>query len=357
MVSFSFLGRTEKLLHRNNDYELWEDLKDNLQYVRLSDQGTRKIVKRYEQQYNLHNKIEVITINAPNLETHYADSHTNSLIADAINDRKHSVSGSKGFIFCVKNKNGYVAHSFPVIIDRVSNNDFSIKSPDDIIGIDSDQVEKQKYNSWQKDYHSCTVFAVNWMKHKLFDKSDNLHFKQSVKTAQDHIKPKYVDSDLDINAKAIFKGHDYARRLQSKHRELLNDKTKTLLEKIDKQRGKDHHLSDTQTKNTQNQQTTQPSIATKSSLILASALSIGGIVSAALAAPLVAIIGLFSISLMLYAASAFSHNEDIKYNKKSQPPLIQHISSETSQLNSEPERKWQERYENKVDNSKQMTRG
>ena len=62
---------------------------------------------------------------------------------------------------------------------------------------------------------------------------------------------KFLDSfDKDVNLKAFYKGHDYARKINPKHLDLLDEKTRKIIEEIDlirksfKEKEGDSHFGD-----------------------------------------------------------------------------------------------------------------
>lgn len=247
LKSFVFKGVKQDLLYRDHNYELWEDSADHIQYVRLCENGVKGVIKQYQKKYNLSDDIEIVTINHNKLTNHYVSGneydYVYQKIMNQINNDKHSIKNKKGFIFCINNNDGYIAHTIPVFVERGSDNQVMLKSPDNIISneknnnfdIKIDNEEIEKYANWQKDFHSCTVFAVDWLKHQLTDKSNNLHFYQSVSgDKSSYLKPKYMlyHNNKTINGKAVFKGHDYAKKIDDSHESRINTQTQNLLDSI-----------------------------------------------------------------------------------------------------------------------------
>jgi len=249
------------LISENQNYELWEDSEEagdgGLRYVRFRGPGLRKIVNNY--QTDLRYKDNNIRIDVIDFDDLQSEEETINAIAGTLADDE-----SRGFIY-LEMDDGLVNHAAPffltkkgemtTLVNFENDPDCDLsKLREDIIvkkiNPAKDYFYKSDFGS-QADLHSCTVFALNTLKH-CFDpefinrlKTEEGEYIDLPKTSLGQTKPhksflpedkkeKYFISER--NYKAFYKGHDLAQKLNPYHNEGLNKITAMSVEVVDSRR-------------------------------------------------------------------------------------------------------------------------
>ncbi len=230
-----------------------------LEYARIEVDGLCEIAKQYNQDpryrsYNLSLEIE-----------EFPFQKTEEFYKKLKEKIDHLQEGEvRGVVFVEKYEQevGYY-HAAPFIIARVQGrtilvNFEPVKNPK-ILGAANIFKECRKYFYLQKDENSCAIFSINTLKNCLCDSEFLAQLinpevkilelpKEIMGQGSDYLRAltgekreKYGHSIPQLNykclnLKAFYKGHDYARRINPFHLDLLSKNTRDLILKIDKKR-------------------------------------------------------------------------------------------------------------------------
>lgn len=270
-------------------YELHQDFKvGGIKTVSLKKQGQEAIARFYKKKYNLD--IEILEHN-----DFYNERARFGCLYDKITQMAESMQNGEvgGLVFTPKDsgKDYNEYHAYPYIVAKKDNKiillnfvhhdpypleiwiknegvwPFVFKTVEDFddVRLNAPDAVKLKF---QKDDFTCATFALNTIKNCLNDESfladllsekDTLHLRKSViaegrfyidKMSNDK-REKYVHENeirdlgggkstiAEINFKAFYKAHYYARLINPDHLDLLDEKTREIILNIDRARGKE----------------------------------------------------------------------------------------------------------------------
>lgn len=251
----------QRLVKKSAYYELWRDETDGLEYVRFKAEGLRKIAKKYKDQKRVQIEVSEQKIDSDDHFYTRGSNHSPESLLQKLQEMARGLRDgeSKGLIHLFSNKGGYVMHAAPFLVTKVAGkvvvSDFEGHLAGGA-GLPSEFSVKQVsgYRDAQKDNHSCTVFAIDTLKNCLMNKGFLAEVakdgsvlacpKMALGQGRDFAaglpqdkKKKYVLGGLEgVNRKAIYKGHDYARLINPRHRELLGEETRDVLQFVDQAR-------------------------------------------------------------------------------------------------------------------------
>jgi hypothetical protein len=276
--------------------------KDRLQPVRLNASGLEKIAAYYNNKYGTDIVVEKIDFPLCKYVAFQGREEFGTERPEIIKRILAIVSNlepskAKGCVLVFHNRDGFLMHSSPLFISKDADGKATVVSFEEhqyglrrsLEGKDISVIGVREtfgaYGGNQRDGNSCSVFAINTLKH-CFDaefirsigeaKAKWLTFSGSgeaiyeklpkidklPKTSLDHIKKgmKGISSEKQEvyfreeeptvilcfnlgkemrNDTAFYKSHDFAQRfLNPEHKTLLNERTLERLREIDKARGK-----------------------------------------------------------------------------------------------------------------------
>ena len=253
----------------NDYYELQKDTKFGLQHVMLKSSGVQEIARQYQEKYpNIGGNIIVEEYsNVQSKSKAEFFQKLNEHIAILPND------AVQGIIFNSISLDGSFVHATPYIIAKSADQVVIVNFESRFLLDKTKYIVKkvENYENFQKDLTSCGIFAVNTLKNCLINQdfiaavkqvdqkaSEDLetitipHPKQVIGQGKNFVdllstekKQKYVHAMPDLssdgsdklaNFKAFYKGHCYARKLNSSHLDLLDEKTRNLVLAIDLKR-------------------------------------------------------------------------------------------------------------------------
>jgi len=308
---------TNKIIHEyhafiseNPDYEVFEDTREGLQYVRLRASGARKIIAQYQVDPRYaHKNINIKVFEEASGQSRFAGEefdHANTsskMYKKILKAGKILKDGSSiGLIFIDADIHNTVIHTSPFLLTKVGAKTilldfegtiFNDGEGDELFstdlwivkGINPDRAYRfDETNAAQADSHSCTIFALNNLKHCFVeddfianlrlpdprpteelitdlprtslgqtrnhkeilsaDKQNKYFEKVELLPWQIEVGEEKVEADEEVkddeekwmNRKAFVKGHYYAERINPHHTNGLNQATFDLFDEIDSRR-------------------------------------------------------------------------------------------------------------------------
>ena len=247
-------------------YELWND-PNVLEYVRLKSKGLQEISNHYfKRDEKIYIKIAKCRLDSEEYSLKQEQLLDKDPFLQVVNNLSKAMENGeiKGLIYSVENRNGHVMHAIPFAVAKNNGEteiiDFEgwFKEWSKISGINIRQVEnyfEQEDKRAQLDHHSCTVFAIDTLKNCLSSKKfaqdvmnengditlDKMALGQSEEYRErlsESKKNSYIFDDRGSkhNLKAFYKGHQYAEIINKYHRNLLQEESLVVVEKIDENR-------------------------------------------------------------------------------------------------------------------------
>jgi len=277
---FTIEGKLRINEFSNSDYEVWRNpSENNLQYVRLRAPGLRTLVTQYQAKFPERSiDIEVLVGKVSSekaasnqdsafaLDPQHFEKRKSEIIRKFKEDSESLAPGaSKGFLISFQNADDFLMHTIPYFITKDNRgnvtlvnfeNHFSLTDQDVGPGVKIKNIDQKKpygcdANGTQVDAHSCSVFAINTLKHCFTDDGFIDHVQGASQTVTlpkmvlgqtkvhkadlpQEKKEKYFEGE--VNRKAIYKGHDYAEKINPDHKSCLNAETLNLVEAISAKR-------------------------------------------------------------------------------------------------------------------------
>ena len=236
------------------DYEIWFNEKEKLEYVRLRPEGLRKLANLYQTRTD---KPQTSSISVVEFKTESEEfsfnrrDHPDYLeelkkelkkVVDDLGDGK-----TQGMLFCITGKNGNSIHTIPFLIQKDKSSTIKILDFENHLRENSEDhnivINKvTNYPDVQKSHHGCGTFALDIIRNCLEDNLFLVALSQNTATVtlpkmvleQDREynsklsadkKSKYVSGDF--NRKSLYKSHQYAQLLNPDHLKSL-EKIETL---------------------------------------------------------------------------------------------------------------------------------
>jgi len=254
----------------HDDYEIYYDASSDLEYVRLNAGGLKKIAESYrlDERYRDYN----INIAVEEYDFEFRDGPYRIIERHAKYLREGEVKG----IICVQKNSSKagIFHVTPFIVAESGGKTIFVDFEGGFRNISNRiNIAKQvpNYSLLQCDMNSCSVFSIDTIKNAFLDREfirqvkditsykevkgeiDASKVKETKKVKEvigqggafidllekEKVK-KYVHEVAQdgirrrrLNLKAFYKGHCYARKINPNHLELIDDKTREMVLKID----------------------------------------------------------------------------------------------------------------------------
>lgn len=284
----------QTLNYEDENYEIWHNESDDLQYIRLKTAGLKKLAEKYNNPAEGKIKVPPIHVEEMRFDESERFWYGRSLIKgkefmlhDKISQVVEAleVTQANGLIINATNKEGYLMHTLFFLVVKGQDSlvrvaDFESDLPglekDGLVNIGSNgrdyqilPIEISNYCNYtntdlraQKDPHSCSVMAIDILKNCLVDGDfltsviafqPNPAQKNSIELPKvilgqggsyiqklsEEKREKYVvrdHEDHEVNYKTFYKGHDYALKLNPAHEKLMFGKSKEIFDLVSAKR-------------------------------------------------------------------------------------------------------------------------
>lgn len=231
-------------------YEVMVDKETSLDFVRLYKDGVDLISRKYTEKYG-------IKISPVEFEKKSPDD-----LALRIKPIIEEIQNNEFIgVVALSKRGNFLEHAYPFIFFRKGGDIFCIQFEEDFLETDFSKLFSKnffvpQYQDMQKDFDSCTIFALNTIKNCLASK-DFIALVESATTEELELlkrtigqgslyvremsaekAEKYVleYNGKKLNFKAFYKAHNHALQINPMHLDMLSPESRKIYETIDLRR-------------------------------------------------------------------------------------------------------------------------